>query len=151
MNHYLTQLCLLCPVWLMPSVLNASETDNKQSATKTINPSPIDTGTLVDTLLGLGAILALIFVLAWLIKRTGKFQASGNGEIKILSALPLGTRERAVLLEVSGERVLIGVTTQQINTLHIVGQQERKQEQQDKYAQFDDQLQRILQQEQKND
>jgi flagellar protein FliO/FliZ len=122
----------------------------KTETAKTLSTSPIPSGALLETATGLVLILALIFGLAWLIRRTGKFQANANGEIKMIASLSLGTRERAVLLEVAGERLLVGVTTQQVQTLHILGQQQLTQDN-DKYAQFDQQLQSIIQKEQAND
>jgi flagellar protein FliO/FliZ len=68
----------------------------------------------------------------------------------MIAALSLGTRERAVLLEVSGERILVGVTTQQIQTLHVLNQENTLIDN-DKYAQFDQQLQSMIQKEQEND
>jgi flagellar protein FliO/FliZ len=122
----------------------------KNSTPKTLSSSPIASGALTETLLGLMLILALIFVLAWLIKRTGRFQTTPNGEIKMLAGLSLGARERAVLLEVSGERILVGVTPQQIQTLHILNQNDVDKDH-DKYAQFDQQLQSMIKKEQTDD
>jgi flagellar protein FliO/FliZ len=122
----------------------------KTETAKTLSTSPVPSGALLETATGLVLILALIFGLAWLIRRTGKFQANANGEIKMIASLSLGTRERAVLLEVSGERLLVGVTTQQVQTLHVLGQQQPTQEN-DKYGKFDQQLQSMIQKEQAND
>ena len=43
-------------------------------------------------------------------------QSSG---MKIISSLPLGTREKLVLVEVGGKQLLLGVTSSQINTIHV--------------------------------
>lgn len=120
------------------------------TAGQSLAASPVASTALFETALGLIFILALIFVLAWLIKRTGKFQSTVNGEIKMIAGLSLGTRERVVLLEVGNERILVGVTPQQIQTLHILNQQGAAKDS-DKYAQFDEQLQSIIKKEQAND
>ncbi len=122
----------------------------KIDAAKTTASPAIASGALLETTIGLVLILALIFTLAWLIRRTGKFQASANGEIKMIAGLSLGTRERAVLIEVSGERILVGVTPHQIQTLHVLGQQPSDQDN-DKYGQFDQQLQSMIKKEPTND
>lgn len=124
--------------------------ETKTDTTKSLSSSPIASGALLETVLGLGLILALIFVLAWLIKRTGKFQTTANGEIKVIASLSLGTRERAVLLEVAGDRILVGVTAQQIQTLHVINQENTLIDD-DKYARFDQQLQSMIEKEQAND
>jgi flagellar biogenesis protein FliO len=52
----------------------------KTETAKTLSTSPVPSGALLETATGLVLILALIFGLAWLIRRTGKFQANANGE-----------------------------------------------------------------------
>ena len=39
--------------------------------------------------------------------------------MKIVAAMPLGTRERIVVIEVGGQQLLLGITATQINTLHV--------------------------------
>lgn len=136
-------------VYAFPMMCLAAQ-EAKNDTIKTLSSSPITSNALLETVLGLGLILALIFVLAWLIKRTGKFQTTANGEIKMIATLSLGQRERAMLLEVGDVRILVGVTAQQIRTLHVLGQENTPKEN-DKYGQFDQQLQSILQKEPSND
>ena len=62
--------------------------------------------------------IGLIFALAWFVKRFGGLNFSGNRDIKIVSAVPVGTRERIALIDVKGQQFLIGVTAQQITPLH---------------------------------
>ena len=132
----------------------ANEADSEAVARLNAN-SPLSASTLAETLLGLGLVIALILALAWLVKRSGKFQSTLNGDIKTLAGLSLGTREKAILLEVDGERILVGVTPHQINTLHVLGKSETpapaEPKSDDKYQKFDQQLQKIIQQEQQND
>jgi len=92
----------------------------EQVASKILTPSPVTTGALLQTLLGLILVISIIAFLAWLLRRTGRFQMSTNGELKIIASLALGPRERAVLLQVGKQQLLVGVTTQQIQTLHIL-------------------------------
>ena len=69
--------------------------------------------------LGLLLVLAVIFLLAWLMRRVTGIQGSKQ-HIKILSAVNVGTRERAVLVEVAGEQLLLGVASGQVNLLHKI-------------------------------
>ena len=39
--------------------------------------------------------------------------------MKVLATLPLGTRERIVLIDAGGQQLLLGITPTQINTLHV--------------------------------
>ena len=81
-------------------------------------PTPM-AGTLRVTLamvLVLGALLAA----AWLARRMrGAGTASSSG-LTVLAQVSLGTRERAVLLRVGAQQVLIGVAPGNVRTLHII-------------------------------
>lgn len=90
------------------------------STVKTLTVEPLPTGALLETLLGLLVVLGCIAFLAWLLKRTGRFQTTANGNLKILAGLSLGPRERAVLLQVGEQQILVGVTAHNIQTLHIL-------------------------------
>jgi flagellar protein FliO/FliZ len=73
---------------------------------------------IITVMLGLAFVLVLIFGCAWLIKRLGAMPNAANGAIKVISVLPMGTRERICLVEVGGKQLLLGVTATQISTLH---------------------------------
>ncbi|TVR60643.1 MAG: flagellar biosynthetic protein FliO [Candidatus Competibacteraceae bacterium] len=66
--------------------------------------------------LGLVVVLAAVVGLSWLLRR--HTQPRG-GAIQVLGGLPLGTRERLLLVEVDQVRLLIGVTATQIQALHV--------------------------------
>lgn len=89
-------------------------------AAKTLTTPPVTTSALLETLLGLFMVLGCIAFLAWLLRRTNRFQSSANGEMKIITSLALGPRQRAVLLQVGEQQILLGVTAQSVQTLHIL-------------------------------
>jgi len=63
-------------------------------------------------------VLGLIVGLGWLLKRMpGSSFRSAEG-LKIVANLPLGAKERVVVVEVNGQQLLLGVTAGGINTLH---------------------------------
>ena len=70
------------------------------------------------------AILALIPVALWLLKRTPMGGAAGQGVLRSVAALPLSTSQRIVTVEVGtgeGRRWLVlGVTQGSIATLHTM-------------------------------
>lgn len=74
---------------------------------------------LLNVTLGLIAIIALIYVLSQFVKRFGSGSFSNNSQLKILSSMPLGTRERIVLIDAGGQQLLLGITPTSINTLHV--------------------------------
>lgn len=74
---------------------------------------------LVNVTLALMGIIGLIFAISWFVKRFSQGAFSANAHIKILSAMPLGARERIVLIEAGGQQLLLGITSTNINTLHV--------------------------------
>ena len=75
---------------------------------------------LAQTLFGLAFIVALIFGLAWVLRRFNVIGTPQNSSIRIVSSIALGTREKVALIEVEGQRVLVGVCPGNIRTLHIL-------------------------------
>lgn len=73
---------------------------------------------LLSVTLALVFIVALIFAVSWFIRRFGSGAFVQAGQMKIVAALPLGTRERLMLVDVAGKQLLLGVTATQINCLH---------------------------------
>jgi flagellar protein FliO/FliZ len=83
-------------------------------------PPKIGSGShLLNVTLGLVGIVGLIFVLSAFVKRFGSGTFSTNSQLKILSSMPLGTRERIVLIDAGGQQLLLGITPTSINTLHV--------------------------------
>lgn len=84
------------------------------------SPSKIKPGaSLLNLVLGLGLIVGLIFALFWLVRRMGQGGLLTSNQMKIVAAMPMGTRERIVVIEVGGQQLLLGITATQINTLHV--------------------------------
>ena len=84
-------------------------------------PSGI-TGTTPDDYLkvfvALCFIVGLIFACAWVIRRMSGGVGLNQKHIQILSVMPLGTREKLMIIRAADEYLLIGVTAQGIQTLH---------------------------------
>lgn len=69
-------------------------------------------------LLGLGAVIALVFGLAWLAKRLGVPMHDTSPLLKRVASLTVGPRERVLIVEAGDQWLVLGVTAQHINTLH---------------------------------
>lgn len=73
------------------------------------------------------AIVALIPLALWLLKRTPMGGAGGNGQMRVVAQLPIATNQRLLTVEVGqGEDrrwLVLGVTGAQITTLHAMAPQ----------------------------
>lgn len=112
-----------------------------------INATPIGGGRhLVSVILALLGIIVLIFALSWFVKRFGQGGFTQNQHIKIIATMPLGTRERIVLIEAGGQQLLLGITAAAINTLHVFNEPIVTTEREPVASDFSRKLMTILQQ-----
>jgi flagellar protein FliO/FliZ len=85
-----------------PSVLVAEAAG---AATPTVGMADLS-----GVLLSLALVVGFIFAAAWVVRRMPLGIGRANGPLKVLAALPLGPRERLVLVEARGEELLIAVS-----------------------------------------
>lgn len=80
--------------------------------------------TNLTPLLWFGAIIVLIPLALWLLKRTPLGGAGGSGPLRHVAMLPLSAAQRVAIVEVgSGTArrwLVLGVTAQAIHTLHTM-------------------------------
>lgn len=84
--------------------------------------SPADAGSLGGLVASLLLIVGLILALGWLARRMPGFgggAASKNG-LRLVASLPVGARERVVVVEVGGTQLLLGVGNGAVRTLHTL-------------------------------
>jgi flagellar protein FliO/FliZ len=71
----------------------------------------VDVSGLSTMIMSLALVIAFIFAAAFVAKRMPfGLGARGNGPLKVLAALPLGPKERLVLVQARGEELLIAVS-----------------------------------------
>jgi flagellar protein FliO/FliZ len=70
--------------------------------------------------LALLLVLCAIFVVTWLLKRVRGIGNRVGDAIDVIADIPLGQKERAVLLKVGRTQILVGVAPGQVNTLHVL-------------------------------
>ena len=77
-------------------------------------------GGVASVTFALLVVLAAIFAFAWLARRVrGCGNRSGNA-LDVIAEMPLGPKERAVLLKVGAEQILIGVAPGRVSALHVL-------------------------------
>jgi flagellar biosynthetic protein FliO len=112
---------------LLPADENASVTTTQSSTIPAYFPTKavekkrtLGLADFLNSFLFLLAIVALIMMLAWVFKRTGLTPGLGNQVIKVVSAIPIGQKEKIALIEVGNQQLLIGVTPGNIQKLLIL-------------------------------
>lgn len=70
-----------------------------------------------QVLLALLAVVVLIFVVAWFMRRFTGLTGGAGKQLRIVAAISVGNRERIAVVEVGGRQILVGITSQQISSL----------------------------------
>jgi len=78
-------------------------------------PAPVDS--LLQVVLALGGVIAVIFVLAWLLRRMQSGGGFSSRGLKVVAMLPLSPRERVVLVQIGEQQVLLGVAPGRVSLL----------------------------------
>ena len=116
------KLLLSVTASLCSSFVNAADPGATAAETATSVQDPLAMTSLWQLTLGMVAVLGLIMGIAWLLKRSGRFQMGAGGGLRVLGGLSMGTRERVVLLQVGETQLLLGVAPGRVQTLHVLEQ-----------------------------
>lgn len=73
---------------------------------------------ITTVILGLIFVIGIIFACAWFMRRINGGTAVNGRAIKVLAVTPLGAKEKLVLVGIGKQQLLLGITPQQITTLH---------------------------------
>ncbi len=76
------------------------------------------TAQLLNILTALTFVLLLIFGLAFLLRRYAPSMARNTAQLRVLASLPLGGKERVMLIKVGEEYLVLGVSPGRVQTLH---------------------------------
>ncbi|HTP39014.1 MAG TPA: flagellar biosynthetic protein FliO [Steroidobacteraceae bacterium] len=106
-------LSLLSPL----SVMAADAPLFAAPATTTV---PAAAGGAARVVVSLILVLAAVFAAAWLARRMRGLQPGGSKDIEIVAQVTLGARERAVLLKVGQQSLLVGVAPGNVRLLHAL-------------------------------
>ncbi len=75
-------------------------------------------GGIFEMLLSLIVVLAVMFALAWMLKRVQGVRGQRAGALQVHAAVSVGTKERVVWLEAGGKHFLVGVGGNGVNLIH---------------------------------
>ena len=93
-----------------------SESSVPQSAPAFSTPDPFSFESIIQLILGLGLVLGTILLMAWLLRKVSVLPGQ-HRKLKVVAALSLGHKERAVLVQVGEEQILLGVSQGQVTLL----------------------------------
>ncbi len=96
--------CALLPLAFSPLA-------SAQSTQSITNPTSV-----VSIFLSLLLVVGIIFALAYIMRRFNVTHA-GNGQMKVVSSMMAGAKEKVMVIQVGDEQHLIGVTANNINHL----------------------------------
>lgn len=74
---------------------------------------------LVKLVVGLVGVVAAVLLFSRVLSRTS-LVASGHDKFKVLASLPVGARERIVLMQAGDRQIVVGVAPGRVNTLHVL-------------------------------
>ena len=72
---------------------------------------------LLQWLVSCFLVIGLILALAWLLKKSRLVPAMAQNQLRVISVLPLGNREKLLVVKVGEQQVLLGMTPANINLL----------------------------------
>jgi flagellar protein FliO/FliZ len=108
---------------LVPIALARADVGRVFAAPATpLKGAPSVVGSLGEVTFALAAVLAAVFVAAWLLRRVRGFGSAARGALDVIADLPLGPKERAVLVRVGKTQLLIGVAPGRVTTLHVLAE-----------------------------
>ncbi|MEX0965160.1 MAG: flagellar biosynthetic protein FliO [Pseudohongiellaceae bacterium] len=116
-GFFLATLCL-SPALAMAAEFG-SEIDERSQQNSALNGS-IQTDYVIQVLLSLVLVVAVIVLLSYLLKKMNLQAATGSGAVRILSVVPLGAKDRLLLVAVGEEQVLIGSSPGCVQKVHTL-------------------------------
>ncbi|PJG60616.1 flagellar biosynthetic protein FliO [Aeromonas cavernicola] len=78
----------------------------------------VSSPSLSSWLLSSMMVIGLILILGIILKKSKIVTIMGSGQMKIIASLPLGYKEKLLVVKVGEQQFLLGVTPQQINFLY---------------------------------
>ena len=91
-----------------------------EDATPAVSPSTLFTGDYLLQVVGSFVVVILLLVVVLImLKRFNGVSASIGGDLRVISSVGVGQRERAVLLQVGEQQILLGVGPGNVRSLHV--------------------------------
>lgn len=93
----------------LPAVAAAAEQGNASLTTP-----------LIKLALGLVGVVAALLLFSRVLPRLNGLTATGHAKFRVLASLPVGQRERIVLMQAGQKQIVVGVAPGRVNALHVL-------------------------------
>lgn len=80
---------------------------------------PFSMSALLQVFISLILLCGFILLCAWLYRRLGGAVVGGGDNIRLLSAMSLGNRDRIAVIQAGEKQLLLGISPGRINLLHV--------------------------------
>ncbi|NDE01040.1 MAG: hypothetical protein EBZ91_04645 [Gammaproteobacteria bacterium] len=84
----------------------------------TANPALSGGSSFLQILLSLLLVIGTIFLVGWAVRRIKTMPKGRRGLVRVVDEVGLGAKERAVVIEVDGVRLVVGVGDGRVTLLH---------------------------------
>jgi len=74
---------------------------------------------LSEVVVGLVLVILLIFVCAWVVRKLNGAGLTKGGAMRVVATLPLGMKEKLILVQVGEQQILLGVAPGRVNTIQV--------------------------------
>lgn len=92
----------------------------EQSSRNSALTNSVQTDYVVQVLLSLMLVVGVIVLLSFLLKKINLQTRTGSGAVRILSVVPLGAKDRLLLVAVGEEQLLLGSSPGSVQKLHTL-------------------------------
>ena len=82
-------------------------------------PTPIGSAQIMNVGTGLFAVIATIVLVGFIYSRSKGLNGKAGSVIDVVAVQPLGPKERIVLVQVADKQLMLGMTSSQVQTLHV--------------------------------
>lgn len=80
----------------------------------------LSSGSYLSVFFSLAVVVGLIVLVGWVTKRLQRVQRGGSATMEVIDVLPVGTKEKILIIRAGESRLLIGMTPGRLCTLGIL-------------------------------
>ena len=110
----------LAALWQVSAIAAVAATPAANAATT----APASPGSMLQVMTGLLLVLGVLVAAAWGLKKFGAGKHANPGAIRVVGGLPVGNRERILVVEVADQWIVVGVTPTTITALSTMPKQD---------------------------